>query len=269
MTNRRLPSGTQLAVTSALERLLGLRTDLTGFYRLAAGDAQLGPLAQRFRGFKPPRFPTVFETLVNAIACQQITLTLGIRVLNRLAATYGRAARRDQGPAHAFPQPDALAGLEPERAPGGGAQPPEGPCPPHAGGARSARGRWISEPWRPWTMTPLWPGCVNCAGLAGGRRSTSCFGGWDGYTSSPADDVGARNNLRHWLDLPEPLDYEGVRRVLARWAPYGGLIYLHLLLDHLATKGWLPVRRGCAGQPWAGTRARWSPWTRGDRGGRG
>src|SRR4051794_768161 len=111
---RQLPSETRLAVTSALERVLGLRTDLTGFYRLAAGDAQLGPLAQRFRGLKPPRFPTVFETLANAIACQQVTLTVGIRVLNRLATTYGLAAGRDQGPARAFPQPNALAGLEPD-----------------------------------------------------------------------------------------------------------------------------------------------------------
>ena len=30
---------------------------------------------------KPPRFPTVFECVVNAIACQQVTLTLGIRLL--------------------------------------------------------------------------------------------------------------------------------------------------------------------------------------------
>src|SRR5207248_1058894 len=44
--------------------------------------------------------------------CPQVTLTLGIRVLNRLADTYGLAAGRDQGPAHAFPEPDALARLE-------------------------------------------------------------------------------------------------------------------------------------------------------------
>ena len=77
----RVSAATRPAVAAALEQLLGLRVDLTGFYRLAAGDERLGPLAERFRGSRPPRFPTIFETLVNAIACQQVTLTLGLRLL--------------------------------------------------------------------------------------------------------------------------------------------------------------------------------------------
>ena len=50
----------------------------------------------------------------------------------------------------------------------------------------------------------------------------------------PGDDVGARNNLRRWLELPQTLDYEGVRQAVSRWQPYSGLVYLHLLLDSLA-----------------------------------
>lgn len=56
----------------------------------------------------------------------------------------------------------------------------------------------------------------------------------------PGDDVGARNNLTRWLGLSEELDYESVRRVLAKWKAYGGLIYFHLLLDGLAAGGYLP-----------------------------
>ena len=46
----------------------------------------------------------------------------------------------------------------------------------------------------------------------------------------PGDDIGARNNLQRWLGLLEPLDYDGVQRALAKWAPFQGLVYLHLLL---------------------------------------
>jgi DNA-3-methyladenine glycosylase II len=49
----------------------------------------------------------------------------------------------------------------------------------------------------------------------------------------PGDDVGARNNLQRWLGLLEPLDYEKVQRALAKWAPFQGLVYLHLLLRGL------------------------------------
>src|SRR5689334_17853690 len=62
-----LPLAVRAAVTSALERLLGLSIDLTEFYQFATHYRLLAPLAQRFRGMKPPRFATVFEGVINAI----------------------------------------------------------------------------------------------------------------------------------------------------------------------------------------------------------
>ena len=55
------------AVRPILERMLGLTADLAGFYQVAEGDPELQPLALRFRGMRPPCFPTVFEALVNAV----------------------------------------------------------------------------------------------------------------------------------------------------------------------------------------------------------
>ena len=109
-----LRSSVKAAVASALERLLGLHIDLTAFYRFAARQGRLGQLAWRFRGMKPPRFATVFESIINAIACQQVTLTLGIRLLNRLAANYGLALQEGDATVHAFPRPDDLVGLQPD-----------------------------------------------------------------------------------------------------------------------------------------------------------
>lgn len=76
-------------IAAVLRRLLGVDIDLTGFYAFAAADAHLGPLAARFRGFKPPRYATLFEALLNGVACQQVTLNLGVQLLNRLASSYG------------------------------------------------------------------------------------------------------------------------------------------------------------------------------------
>ena len=61
-----------------LDRLVGLSIDLAPFAAMAAPDPLLGPLAARMRGLKPPRFLTVFEALVNGIACQQLSLAVGI-----------------------------------------------------------------------------------------------------------------------------------------------------------------------------------------------
>ena len=80
-------------VTSLLQRVLGLDVDLRDFYRRAESDPLLGQLVNRFRGLKPPRFPSIFECLANAVACQQLTLTVGINLLNRLAEALGPVSR--------------------------------------------------------------------------------------------------------------------------------------------------------------------------------
>jgi DNA-3-methyladenine glycosylase II len=66
------------AVVLALERLLGLQIDPSAFYELASKQRRMHELASRFRGLKPPRFPSVWEGVVNGIACQQLSLTVWV-----------------------------------------------------------------------------------------------------------------------------------------------------------------------------------------------
>src|SRR6185312_7134542 len=78
-------AGIQKSMRERLKRLLGIDKNLEKFYLLAEKDKYLKSLVGKFIGVKPPRFPTIFEGLVNAIACQQVTLDLGILLLNRLS----------------------------------------------------------------------------------------------------------------------------------------------------------------------------------------
>ena len=235
------------AVTATLERLLGLRIDLAAFHCLASRDAELGPLAERFRGMKPPRFASVFEGVVNSIACQQVTLTLGIRLLNRLADNYSPVIAGEEGPVRAFPRPEDLARLEPEAF--------------RELGFSRQKGRAVIE-----LAQISAEGQAELEGLAGVLDEEAVarlcrlrgVGRWSaeyvllrslGRTNIfPGDDVGARKNLQRWLHLADPLDYAAVGRTLINWRPYGGLIYFHLLLDRLAEAGYLQAaepQTGC------------------------
>jgi DNA-3-methyladenine glycosylase II len=226
------------AVTSALERLLGLRIDLTEFYQFAAHRRRLGPLAERFRGMKPPRFATVFEGVINAMACQQMTLTLGVHLLNRLAVACGAAFGESDETVHAFPRPEDLARLSPAAL--------------RQFGFSRQKGRAMIE-----LAQSLAEGRLDLEGLAAlpddevidHLRELRGVGRWTAEYALlrglgrvhmfPGDDVGARNNLRRWMRLRKTLDYEGVRRVLADWGGYAGLAYFHLLLDRLEEAGYL------------------------------
>ena len=101
-------------VRSIVVRLLGLRIDLTEWYRMAESDARLRPLADKFRGMKPPRFPTTFEAVVNAFACQQLSLEVGLELLNRLASISSPRIGMPRDARYAFPAAPDVAKLRPE-----------------------------------------------------------------------------------------------------------------------------------------------------------
>lgn len=97
------------AVTSTVERLLGTGTDLDGFYDVADGDPRLARLKDRFRGVHPPLFPTLFEAQANAVANQQLSLEVGLELLNRLTDVYGVPSPGPDGPISTFPPAEAIA----------------------------------------------------------------------------------------------------------------------------------------------------------------
>jgi DNA-3-methyladenine glycosylase II len=234
LTGLQLDRQTEDAARAALGRLLGLELDLSAFYRHAEDDPLLCNLAVRFRGLKPPRFPTLFECLVNAIACQQLTLTVGIRLLNRLAEAYGTAPV--EGTSRAFPLPTQLAGLTAGRL--------------RALGFSGAKARSSVElatassagTFDPAAIERLDDGdaldaLVRLRGVGRWTAEYALLRGLGRLRIFPGDDVGARNNLARWLDRRGPLDYAGVQAAVRRWQPFAGFVYFHLLLANLADHG--------------------------------
>jgi DNA-3-methyladenine glycosylase II len=229
--------GVRLETTRALERLLGLQLDLNDFSRFARGDPHLAALERRFRGVKPPKFATLFEGLANAVACQQLSLEAGIQLLNRLARSYGLPAPAVELPAaYAFPRPEEIQAATPDalRA---------------LGFSRTKALVLIGLAER------ITSGALTLESLANDDNERVAaalqrergLGRWSAeyvllrtlgrLDVFPGDDVGARNRLQRWLGMDSPPTYVEIRRTLARWQPFAGLVYFHLLLDGLAESG--------------------------------
>jgi DNA-3-methyladenine glycosylase II len=236
LAGRPIDRRVEVLAHGALDKLLGLTVDLTNFLAMAEQDALLGPLAARLRGLKPPRFPTVFEALINAVACQQLSLTVGVYLLNRLTAAHGAATSESpQGP-RAFPTPEQLATLSPDE------------LQPH--GFSMTKARTIVD-----TAQAVVSGELDLEGLeqvddrAALERLESLRGvgrwsaeyvllrGLGRLHVFPGDDVGAHNKLRRFFDTDIQLDHASVTELLAPWHPYEGVVYFHLLLQSLAEDG--------------------------------
>ncbi|MDE3067347.1 MAG: DNA-3-methyladenine glycosylase 2 family protein [Verrucomicrobiota bacterium] len=246
LTGQRLAPNLKTAAVKSLERLLGLRINLSDFYRHAAADATLVPLVERFRGMKPPRFPTVFETLANAIACQQMSLSLGILLLSRMTEKFGLATDDTPEPVHAFPRPEDLADLKPmdfrrlgfSRAKGESLITLARAC---------ASGQIDLESLDGLSNEAVVERLLELKGVGRWSAEYALLRGLGRLNVFPGDDVGARNNLQRWRKLRKPLDYDGVRRITTRWQPYAGLVYFHMLLNRLDAAGRLTSKSRTTG----------------------
>ena len=217
----------------ALQSLLGFQVDVTGFYTLAENDTLLSPLMHHFLGLKPPRFPSVFEALLNAFACQQVSLDVGIVLLNRLTETYGM--KFDEGQS-AVPEPEAVANASVEsiRTLGFSHQKAR---------AMIALATPHVEKQRDFSLLEGMTNeavCTSLSSLRGVGRWTAEYvllRGLGRLDTFPGDDVGAQKNLQQLLHLEEKPSYEKVKELTSSWQPYAGFVYFHLLLAKLYKQG--------------------------------
>ncbi len=230
------PQAVKAAVSATVTRMLGLERDLSDFYRLARGDARLRELAERLRGMKPVRYGTVFEAFANAVACQLVSLSAGMHVLNRLSEACGIPFEVDgvTPPMRSFPPAAAIVRSNPDAL--------------RALGLSRQKGEYLIGLAR----LAIDPGDRDFASIErladddaiarlskirGVGRWTAEYvmlRGFGRINIFPGDDVGGRNKLFEWLGASGEPTYDGVGRMLERWRPYGGLIYLHLIVNAVA-----------------------------------
>ena len=86
-----------------VKRMLGIDRDVAYFSRAAEGIPWLSPLAQRMRGVRPPRYPTLWEACVNAIVFQQISLHAASAIMRRLILALGQSVDSEGVSLYTFP----------------------------------------------------------------------------------------------------------------------------------------------------------------------
>lgn len=231
----RIDEQLQVSTRSLVQKVFGLSSDLTAFYRLAKADVLLEALVTEFAGVRPPRFPSMFEALVNSVACQQVSLDSGIATLNRLAQGFG--VRLDDGQTqYAFPRPIDLVHLPYERI--------------KSVGFSGQKARAIVGLARLFAQDDT--DLAHLDQLANDEAVTYLtaipgIGRWSAeyvllrgmgrLDSFPGDDVGAQNNLQQVFRRDTKPTYEEIKALVSRWSPYQGFVYFHLLLDKLKAKG--------------------------------
>lgn len=233
---KEISANSEIILRRAIERLLGTQINLRAFYSLSATQKHFQPLIAEFAGFKPPRYPTIFEALLNAISCQQVSLYVGIMLLNRLVQTFGKTASSAADALHACPSPEDLAGvsLGTLRAMGYSQQKERAILEV----SRSiAAGELNLESFAELDDASALARLTAIRGVGRWSAEYALLRGMGRLNIFPGDDVGGWNKLQKHLRLRKRPSYEKTRKLLAPWRSFAGLIYFHFLLDGLRDKG--------------------------------
>jgi DNA-3-methyladenine glycosylase II len=219
-----------------LQRMLGIIVDLQPFYELASKNYMLKSLVSRFLGVKPPRFYSIFEGLINAISCQEITLDLGILMQNRLSENFGMKFIDNDITLYAFPRPEDLLEVSEEDIKKLGFSRQKTKAIKELAVAvftKKIELTNIEKMGNDEVIAYL----STIGGIGRWSAEYVLLRGLGRLDTFPGDDIGAKNNLKRIFCLDSKPDYEEIKKLTSQWHPYEGLIYFHLLLEKLYLKG--------------------------------
>lgn len=183
-------------------------------------------LARTLRGLRPPRYPSLWEALCNAVVFQQISLVAASSIMERLVLRFSSAVRADNATVYPFPAAASIAGAGEETLRGLGLS-----------RQKAAYVRAIAREHDAFDVAALRAAPLDDAvaalralpGIGVWSANVALLRGCGRLDAFPPGDSGVRAAVRALsghtdVDLAALLDELGDRR---------GLLYFHLLLGRL------------------------------------
>lgn len=224
-----------------VERLLGTDVDLAPFARAAVRFPWLGRLAAAARGVKPPRYPTLWETCVNAIVYQQVSIHAAGAILRRVIERYAPPVTLGTLRLFPFPPAQTLLDADLDELRGLGLSLNKVLSLRHVAHALVAGE--LDEAALGTLSTPdLTAALATHRGIGPWTAALIALRGFGRLDLFPMNDSGAAKSIRELAG--EPVDLEALLAALGRQR---GMLYYHLLLGRLAARGEVELAATAAG----------------------
>ncbi len=227
----------QLEVRRALKllrRSLGADRELTHFDHAAASVPWLAPVARRMRGVKPPRYQSLWEACVNSILFQQVSLLAASAIMGRLVTALSDPTESDDIRLYPFPTIHSFLSAPHDTLRGVGLSE-----------SKLATLRRVGEAISDGTLDEPALEALPSAEAADRLREIKGIGPWTAalvllrglgrLDVFPANDTSVARNLAMVSGSGEA-DVSATVRALA---PQQGMLYYHLLLARLESRGGL------------------------------
>jgi DNA-3-methyladenine glycosylase II len=217
---------------------------LTAFYAAAAQAPEIAPLVAEMRGVKPPRYPTLWEALVNALVFQQVSLHAALAVLRRVITRFSPVVAFDRHLLAPFPSPAAILTSDPVELRGLGLSTVKART-LLALAAGVERGQITEAELAPLSSPDAARRLTLLPGIGPWSAAVVLLRGLGRLDVFPSGDSGIAANLRRLLGVAPGTEEATAARLVAALAPAQGMLYYHLLLSRLAAAGVLRTSAEC------------------------
>jgi len=229
------PAGEDARMLALAQRMLGVDRNIAGFYAAARKLSWLRPLAERMRGVKPPRYPSLWEACVNAVVFQQVSIHAAGAILRRTIEALGPPLERDGAVLYVFPAPATLLAASDAVLRGAGLSTGKIATLRRVAAvllAGSLDEGMLEERATPAALELL----CGIKGIGPWTAAVILLRGLGRLDLFPQNDSGAARSLA--LAAPGiAVDVEAALATLGKWR---GLLYYHLLLARLEARGEVP-----------------------------
>lgn len=215
-------------------RMLGTDRDLRPFYRSVKAIPWLDALATRMRGIKPPRYPTLWEAIVNAVMFQQVSIHAASAILRRVVEHLSKPAEYAGRKYYPFFEPgDFLRARSSELRKLGVSENKELTL--NAAADALTSGMLTEAELEAMTTTDALSRLMMLRGVGPWTAAVICLRGLGRLDVFPLEDSGVARSLADLsgqanASVPQILDVLGEQR---------GMLYYHLLLGRLESQGTL------------------------------
>jgi DNA-3-methyladenine glycosylase II len=199
-------------------------------------EPRFGGVAAALRGFRPPCFPTLFETCASVLPFQQLSLDAGTAIVGRLVERFGPSLTLPHQSRFAFPPAEAIADASPEAL--------------RAVGLSRAKGASLQALARLTLDGTLEVERLRALPTAAALETLRALPGIGPWSASlillrglrrmdvfPEGDVGAARNLTALLGLPNLLTPAETSAFAARFGDRRGYLYFLCLGGQLLSRG--------------------------------
>jgi DNA-3-methyladenine glycosylase II len=203
---------------------------LAGFYEDVKDDAVMAGIARQLFGLKNPTSPTVFESLVDSIVEQQISIKVAHTIEERITKSFGDKLQLQNSLFYAYPTPQSIAAAAVSEVQSCGLSLRKAEYIHNAAKLiaedKLDLERLKSNPDPEQIITEL----DSIRGIGVWTAELTMLRGMQRLDALPADDFGIRRVISRYYCGGKPIKTAEAREIAKRWGKWKGLAAFYLII---------------------------------------